>query len=518
MENKFMRGLREADNRTLTENGATTYKSTLSGLMDLFATGAAYRNRSEEDCIMLFKKAYDEDPVYALKCLFYLHDIREGQGERRFFKVVYRWLIKYDIEAARRNLIYIPFFGRWDNLIYICYQTKLWDDCLNIIRKQLALDMANLDTGSNYGISLLSKWMPSINTSSKKTKAVGNEIRKALDLTPRQYRKTLSILRERINVLERLMSAGEWDKIEFDKIPSKAGFKYRNAFARHDIERMKANKEVVSYKDFMSDKDTKVNAKDLYPYEVVAQAYNLTKDRNYWPWRQSVEIDSVQRDVVDKYWDNLKDYFNSCEFDGLCVIDTSGSMWGSEGSAPINVAITIGLYCAEKARGPFAGYYISFSSHPQLIHTTGIDFVDKVERIYKTNLCENTDIEATFDMLLKTAIKNNCKQEDIPSSLIIVSDMQFDSARGYYGRNADVRSLMENIERKWNAYGYKMPRLYFWQVDARNTGGNIPMQLKDGVTFISGFSPSLFQQIMSGKTAEEFVFDILNSERYAVIK
>ena len=516
MENKFMNGLRKVNNYTLTENGAVTYSSTLSALMDLFATGAAYRSRSEADCILLFKKAYEENPMYALKCLFYLHDVRGGQGERRFFKVVYRWLIDYDIIAAKRNLKYIPEYSRWDNMIYICYKTKLWNDCVEIIKKQLMLDIEGINAGENYGVSLLGKWMPSINTSSAHTKEVANELRSALGFSPKQYRKTLSVLRERINVLERLMSAGKWDEIEFDKIPSKAGFKYRNAFARHDVERMKSEKQVVSYKDFIADKDTKVNAKDLYPYEVVAKAYSLTNN-GYWWDRSSPRIDPTERNAINKYWDNLTDYFNGCAFDGLCVIDTSGSMWGSEGSAPINVAISLGLYCAEHARGPFANHYISFSSRPQLIETDGVDFVDKVERIYKTNLCENTNIEATFDMLLYTALQNKCKQEDLPSAIIIVSDMQFDSARGYYGRGSDNRTLMENIERQWNASGYKMPRLYFWQVDARSHGGNIPMQLKDGITFISGFSPTLFQQIMTGKSAEDFVFDILNSERYAVI-
>ena len=329
-------------------------------------------------------------------------------------------------------------------------------------------------------------------------------------MTHKQYRKTLSVLRERINVLERLMSAGKWDEIEFDKIPSKAGMIYRNAFARRDIIKAK-------YEAFAKDEKTKVNAKTLYPYEVVHQAYDLTSS---WRWRTTA-LDDTERLMLNKYWDNLADYFNGATLNALAVVDTSGSMtWGGSSSVhPIDVAISLGLYCAERAKGPFAGHYVSFSSRPQLIETDGVDFCDKVQRIYRTNLCENTNIEATFDMLLDTAIKNHCSQDDLPESLVIISDMEFDSARGRYysyDERPEYGTLMERIERKWNAHGYKMPKLVYWNVDARHD--NIPMTVKDGVSFVSGFSPVLFEQIMKGKTAFDLMFDKLDSERYACIK
>ena len=306
------------------------------------------------------------------------------------------------------------------------------------------------------------------------------------------------------------MSAGKWDEIEFDKIPSKAGMIYRNAFARRDIIKAK-------YEAFAKDEKTKVNAKTLYPYEVVHQAYDLTSS---WRWRTTA-LDDTERLMLNKYWDNLADYFNGATLNALAVVDTSGSMtWGGSSSVhPIDVAISLGLYCAERAKGPFAGHYVSFSSRPQLIETDGVDFCDKVQRIYRTNLCENTNIEATFDMLLDTAIKNHCSQDDLPESLVIISDMEFDSARGRYysyGERSEHGTLMERIEHKWNAHGYKMPKLVYWNVDARHD--NIPMTVKDGVSFVSGFSPVLFEQIMKGKTAFDLMFDKLDSERYACIK
>jgi hypothetical protein len=495
----LLNGMKNATNYTYTENGALTHKSTMSSLLDLFAMGAAYRTRSDEDCIFLFKKAFDEDEVHALKCLFYLRDVRGGQGERRFFRVVTRWLADHQTEAMRRNLEFVPEFGRWDDL-YEFIGTKLEENAFELMRKQLMLDVQCKTP------SLLAKWLKSENTSSSKSRELANKTRQAFHMNHKEYRKTLSVLRERIKVLERLMSENRWDEIEFDKIPSKAGLVYRNAFARRDMIKAK-------YEHFVKDEKTTVNAGTLYPYEVVAKAYNLT-NAGYYYWNRKTDIDPVERAAINKYWANLKDYFNGCTLDALCMIDTSGSMWGSEASAPINVAISIGLYAAERARGPFAGHYISFSSRPQLIETAGIDFVDKVQRIYSTNLCENTNIEASFDMVLHTAINNNCTQADLPKSIIVVSDMEFDAQRGYYGsRNG---TLMENIERKWNQAGYKMPNLVYWNVQARQN--NIPMTVKDGISYVSGFSPVIFEQIMKGKTAFDLMLDKLDSERYACIK
>ena len=508
--NKMLNGMKKVSNFTRTENGALAHSSSLSGLLDLFGMGAAYRTRSDADCIVLFQKAFAEDPIHALKCLFYLRDIRGGQGERRFFRVVTKWLAAHETEAMQRNLKYVPEFGRWDDL-YVFIGTKLEREAFQMMEEQIKLDLTCKTP------SLLAKWLKSENTSSEESRMLANKTRAAFGLNHRQYRKMLSALRARINVVERLMSAGKWDEIEFDKIPSKAGFIYRNAFARHDIERMKSEKLVRTYEDFMKDEKTTVNAKDLYPYEVVAKAYNLTRN-DYDGWDHSSNFytgTSVERNAINKYWDNLKDYFNGCSFNGLCMCDTSGSMWSENASAPINVAISIALYCAERGKGPFANHYISFSSRPQLIETVGIDFCDKVQRIYKTNLCENTNIEAAFDMLLNTAIRNQCAQEDIPQNIIVVTDMEFDAARGRY-HNDDSSTLMENIEKKWNAAGYKIPSLIFWNVEARQD--NIPMQVKNGISYVSGFSTVLFEQIMKGKTAYDLMYDKLDSDRYSCIK
>ncbi len=506
---KYLNKLIDENNYSLTENGGITHKTSKSYLLDMFAMGAAMRNRSNEDIILLFKNAFEENPIYALKCLFYIRDIRGGQGERRFFRLCIKWLANNYPEVICKNIPNIPFYGRYDDLYELVYtpvENYMWD----FMRKQLALD------NQTKTPSLLAKWMKSENASSYDTKKLGRITRIAMKMTSRQYRKTLSILRERINVLERLMSAGEWDKIEFDKIPSKAGFVYRNAFARHDIERIKNQ----SYSEFIKDKSTTVNAKDLYPYEIVKKAVDLTKYKYFWnePDPDKV-IDPIEREAINKYWNNYLATLKDFKFNGIAVIDTSASMIGT----PMHVAISLGMCCAEKNKGIFHKYYISFSSHPQLVKIEGIDFVDQVRRIYETNICENTNIEATFDQLLKIACSSHCNQDEIPENIIIISDMEFDVATGcynYWKKDPDIISkdnistVMEEIAKKWEKHGYKLPNLIFWNVDARQN--NIPM-LGSNVSFVSGMSPSIYQTIISNKSGYDLMMEILNSERYEAI-
>lgn len=517
MANKFMNGLKNESNYTYTENGALTYKSTLDGLLDLFALGGAYRTRSDADVINLFMKAFAEDEVHALKCLFYLRDARGGQGERRFFRVVAKWLAREHTDAMKRNLQYVPEFGRWDDL-YVFVGTPLEKDAFKLMYDQLALDV------SCKTPSLLAKWLKSENTSSRDSRALADKTRRYFGMNHKEYRKTLSILRERIRVLERLMSAGRWDEIEFDKIPSRAGMIYKNAFARHDIERMKSEKDIQSYEDFAKDKNTKVNAKALYPYEVVKEAMAFGQWGYYFSSngrRKSQALDDTERLMVNKYWENLADYFQGCTFNGICVADTSGSMYGD----PLAVALSIAMYCAERNKGDFANHFFTFSNDPTFVEIEGVDFVDKINRMVRSDWGMSTNVEAVFDKMLSIAKQNHCSQDEIPASVIIISDMEFnDCVRGGtrsgsrwagYGGQVANETLFETIEKRWNAAGYKMPNLVFWNVQARQD--NIPMRVSGHVSYVSGFSPVIFEQVLKGVTAYDLMFDKLDSERYACI-
>lgn len=501
MTNNLLNAMKNATNYTFTENGGITHKTTNSDLLDMFAMGAAMRNRSDEDVILMFKKAFVENAELAMKMLFYIRDVRGGQGERRFFRVIMKWAASNSDtrESVRKNIQYFPEFGRWDDLYTLC-DTALEKDAFNFMKSQLALDVECKTP------SLLAKWLKSENASSLETRRLANKTRAFLGMTHKEYRKVLSVLRARINVLEVLMSANRWDEIEFDKIPSKAGLIYKNAFARRDIIKAK-------YEKFAKDETTKVNAGTLYPYEVVEKAIQLMG--GYYSYNRKVALDNTDRLMINKYWDNLTDYFSDAKLDALCMIDTSGSMSGT----PINVATALGMYCAERNKGPWHNHYISFASHPQLIETDGVDFCDKVNRIVRTNLCDNTNIEAAFDMILRTAKINKLKQSDIPEYLIIISDMEFDYAQGYgrynnFTKNS-AETTMETIARHWEESGYKLPKIIYWNVDARQP--NIPMIGNHMVSYVSGFSPSIFKSIITGKTGWDLMIDAINNERYACI-
>lgn len=503
--NSFMENLTNATNYTRTENGALAHKSTRSLVYDMFALGGAYRTRTVNDTILLFKNAIEENAELAMKCLFYLSDCRGGQGERRLFRICYGWLANEYPEIALKNLELIPEYRRWDDVIYSTLGTKIETQALDFIKGQLALDI------TCKAPSLLAKWLPSENASSKQTRKAAETVRRHFKMTHKEYRKTLSTLRARINVLERLMSANRWEEIEFDKIPSKAGLIYKNAFARRDLIAKK-------FETFAKSKDTKVNAKVLYPYEVVSQA---TKHFGYYGWNNNVS--DVDRAMIEKYWENIPDYLNGNPCKLMCVVDTSGSMRGSTADAPINVAISLGMYCAERIGGPFHGHYISFASRPQLIKVQGTDFVDKVERIYKTNLCDNTNLEAVFDLLFNIAKDPSTNKDDIPETIVVISDMEIDSGTGSYWANRcggrtwskeHAQTEMEHIRSKWEAAGLKMPKLVYWNVEARN---NTILDGGKDVTFVSGCSPVIFEQVITGVTGYDLMLKKLLSERYAAV-
>lgn len=416
------------------------------------------------------------------------------QGERRFFRVCLNWLANNYPEIVEKNLKNIPEFGRWDDL-YCLIDTPIETKMFDFMYKQASLDI------NSKTPSLLGKWLKSENTSSIKSKILGRKTAKAFGLTPKQYRKILVHLRKKINVLEVLMSANEWDKIEFDKIPSRAGLKYRNAFAVRDVIKKK-------YESFIKDKNTKVNASTLYPADVVEKVI----DKGYFYGI----ISEIERLTLNKYWDNLEDYFNNSVFNGIAVVDTSASMI----SKPMSVAISLGLYCAEKCSkdSPFYNHYITFSREAKLIETEGVDFVDKVIRIMKQNLCENTNINSVFDLILKTSLKHGLRSEDLPENIIIISDMEFDRcamSSPYNYNYFEPQTEMEKIKQNFELYGYKMPKLIFWNVDARTD--NIPMKDENGITFVSGYSPIVFDMIMKGKTGQDLMLEKLNSKRYSVI-
>lgn len=357
---------------------------------------------------------------------------------------------------------------------------------------------------NNY---MIFKWLPSENTSSKETIAKARKIREYLGITSRQYRKMLSYGREKERVLERLMSQGRFDEIEFDKIPSRAGLIYRNAFARRDLIKAK-------YEAYAKDTTAKMNAATLYPHEIAHQAFAA----NY----ESYE--STNRLMLQKAWDNLPNYYGDNIENGIAVVDVSGSMSGT----PMEAAVSLGAYIADKAHGPFANHFITFSGNPALVKFEGVDITDKLCRCVRADWGMSTNVEAVFDMLLNTAMKQNVKPEDMPNRVYIFSDMEFDQCvtsgpvdTSRWSNNFDylvdsrgINTLFESMKAKWARCGYKMPDCVFWNLNARSQ--NIPA-IGEGFSYVSGFSPTMISCILGGKDGLDLVLEKLDSERYAQI-
>lgn len=498
MGNKFIQSLEEQESITRTENGATAYNTTLLYAYDLFALGGAYRSRTDEEVINLFGKAYNEDADVALKTLFYLRDVRGGQGERRFFRVAMKWLCQKHVFVAMNLLQFIPFFGRYDDLWECSYGTEAFPIAVNIISITLQNDLDAYEKGEP--VTLLAKWLPSENASSKHTKAMAKVITEALGVTRKDYRKTLSKLRERIKVVERLMSQGRWDEIKFEEVPSRAGMKYAAAFSRREMIK-------EQYRKFIESDDTKVHADVLYPYDIIRQIkLNEYWDRRTYKSHYSLDAD-VDRDVINKYWNNLPDYFNGKENSMLCIVDTSGSMQSGGNPQPTDVANGLAIYAAEHNKGEFANQFITFSSNPHFVKfTEDMDVIDKQLLIRSKEEVADTDLLRTFELLRSIALENDCAN-DLPESLVVISDMQIDCSSNFRSTREAVTEMAK--ERAiWESYGLKMPKLVYWNADARN---NIFLEdCGPDITFVSGCSPIIFKSLLSGKTGLDVFLSLIH--------
>lgn len=488
MENNFLKALKSETNIGITENGAIVNATTNSHIVDYFATFGAMRNSNDGDVITTFNKAFCENPEYAIKLLFYFRDIRGGVGERKIFKTILQLLAKNRPEIIKNNLEIIPEFGRWDDL-FCLLGTPLEEDVIKLITTQLEKDLKSDNP------SLLAKWMPSINTSSKNTRKLAFKFMKKLGYNAKTYRKVLSKIREKLDLVETKITKKKYKKIDYSKIPSKAGLKYKTAFYRNDLEK---------YTEFIkavNNGEVKINAKTLFPYEIVKKALF----GNY----QDEEL------ALNAFWKNLPDYGNGKNINAIAVVDTSSSMTDCN-YLPITSAIALGIYFAERNKGPFANHFISFASRPQLIEIHGSNIVEKAKNIFYKSLVDNTNIEAVFNLLLDTAIKNKTPQSDMPERVVVISDMQFDCQ--ICGEDDTVK-LFDSIKTKWAKTGYKYPKLIFWNVNA--TPATFPMTIDDaGVQFVSGHSPVIFESILTDKflSPMEIITNIVTKERYANIK
>ena len=495
---------KELDNRSITENGAVGYSTSGSCLLDLNYQVSSLRNASTDTIERLFEKAFYENPTYAVKWLFFARDVRGGLGERRLFRICYRRLADLNINLFKANLTNIAVYGRYDDLIHLLGirpETDEW--IIKIIEAQLTLDMERLK--SNKKISLLAKWLPSANASSKKTKETARFIRTGLGLSSKDYRRILSMLRKHIGVLERKLCANEWENVDYERVPSLANLKYRNAFMRHDPERRAA------YLDSLSKGKSRMNMKVANPVDVVSRYMSSGI------FRHSVRSHDKTLELA---WDNLKDVNVS---DTLVVADGSGSMFTkvNKTTTALDVANALAIYTSEHNNGIYKNKYITFSSEPQFVEFKSNDSLQhKLKIALEHNECSNTDIEKVFRLILFVAVQNQIPQEEMIKNVLIISDMEFDKAQTW-GRghpNPLTPRLFDHIKELYEEKGYKLPKLIFWNVNSRTK--TIPMIENElGVTLVSGFSQNVLRMVMSNKyDPYEVLIEQITNPRYDMVR
>lgn len=502
----FMNAIKNELNKakTLTENGALAYASSGKELLDFNFHISNLRDMDEDEVAKAFFKAlYEEGPVVAIKYLFYVGDVREGLGERRTFRLVFNKLAVYYPELIAPLVKLIPEYHRWDYLVDLCvycHSSEVSTEAFVLIQTQLKKDIE--DALHDEPISLLAKWLPSENTSSKKTRFKAKVMAQALGYSPRIYRKILSKLRKHLDVVEQKMSAKQWEEIDYNAVPSQANLKYKNAFLRNDEERRREYLRKLQ----RGESDVKINAGTLYPHQIVGKYMDVA---DYYYASECAELDPA----LEELWKALP---NLSLENTLVVRDGSGSMFDN-GRIPIYVATALAIYMAEHNTGVWKDKYITFSSNPRIVDQSMVKTLkDKVTMALKYHEISNTDIYKTMMLILDTAVNNNLTQDQMPKNIVICSDMQFDSRFSGYNE-----TLFESIQREFKEHGYLLPRIIFWNLAAdRNRSNTVPIQQNDlGMVLMSGFSLQLLKMVMSNSIDPyQALLDEINTDRYKPVE
>ena len=388
--------MREESKWTKTENGADAKNTTDSALLDMFATIGSMRNRSEDEIIQKFELAFQEDPLGAMRCLFWVRDCRGGAGERRVFRVLLPYIAQKHYEELYRNLELIPEYGRWDDF-YALIGTPMEEQFWPFISWKLFRDIKEMEAGRPC--SLLAKWLKKADASSPNTRKLGIYTAKMLGMSVYDYKRLCVKLRRYIDVVEQRMSANEWDTINYPAVPSRAMMNYRKAFARHDEERFN------EYLNKVQSGEQKINSATLYPYDIVEKILYRHEDSK----------------ALEAQWDNLPDYVDG-DVNAVVMADVSGSMSGR----PLATSIGLAMYFAERNKGAYHNLFMTFSQNPQFVEIKGNNITQKINFISKAEWGMNTDLEKALLKILDVAIENHCSQEEMPKSLIIISDMEID--------------------------------------------------------------------------------------------
>lgn len=434
----------------INSKGGLYYSTTFNANLDVFSMASRYMPYVKLE--KLFNNAYNENKEILAANILYSLDIRGGKGERRVFKTFFRLMCKKDKDLATNILKLIPELGRYD-YIFEAYNTPIWEDALAMVKKQLDEDLKSNNP------SLLAKWMPSLRTHNVNNQFAKN-LAYQLGLSEKEYRKALSKLRTKIDVIEKRITNKDFT-FEYEHVPAKALKNYNNLFMENDKERF------IEYINSVSKGTSKINTKGLAPYELVKAIMNNNMDNN----------------LINQMWANLDNYFDGSHSNVLVVADTSGSMT-RYGYLPISAAIGLAIYAAQKNTGIFHNRFINFSTNPTFQQLSGNTLSEIIKSINYDNWCNSTNIDKAIKMILEATKKS---KEDCPSHLVIISDMEFDSC-------TDKKTNYQKWKELYQENGLEMPKIVFWNV-AGNIKGIPTTKNENDVALVSGFSPTIFKRL-----------------------
>ena len=445
------------NNTIINTKGGEYFSTSYNANLDLFTKVSRFNY--DDEIIDLFIKARVEDKSLALANLLYLLDIRNGKGERRVFKIIFRYLcLNYKDDA----LIVLPFISKLGRYDYILegIDSLIEDEVISLIKKQLNEDL-NSDS-----VSLLGKWLPSLRCHNKNN-LLAKRLVKLLGISEKEYRNILKVLRDKINIVESKLTNCDYENINYELVPSKAILKYSEAFNINDKERF------TNYKSDVLNSKKSINTKGLYCYEII---------------RKLINSYNADLEVLDALWKNQKD-IDCGDSDTLVVADTSGSM-GCYNYLPLSTSIGLAIYFAERNKGLFKNSFITFSNKPVIQEIKGDTIYERFISLKEINE-SYTDIDKTFELILDTLIKNNGSQFDLPKNILIISDMEFD--RGIYSKNS---TNFEGWKKAFNSAGFDLPNIIFWNVAGYIKG--LPVtSLTDNVSMISGFSQNILENLFT---------------------
>lgn len=522
------------------------------------------------------EKSYAEDKLLTLKLLFYMRDIRGGQGLRDAFKIGFKHLLFKEIENKNEfELLHflklVGHYGRFDDLLFFLDLNDVVDEFIinSIIKPQLENDLAvanlvkvEIENGadleeavgkvlSEHGkdLTLLAKWLPSNNASSKKTKYLARKIARTLGLSNKEYQKTLVTIRKVLNLVETKLSERKFDEVDYSKVPSKAMKKYKKAFENRDgvrykgyletLTRQLANPNEVSSEEVK----VKVNTQALLPHEIVGEFVSLITQKFYSTPNKGemvrlnsiktyMETEKEQESKLAKaqwvsYVNDLREKFNDLP-SFIPVLDASGSMSMSSSlgkSNPFEFATTLSIMLSELNNEYWKNKILTFSKSSKFIDIG--ESTDIFERF--VNLMANrvpalsTDLGKSFDEVLDHAVKNNIPVEDMPKALVVLTDMNFNGEvhsfiEGYGYGSLSLETYINSYKEKFEEKGYTLPQVIVWNLTNDTTSYSIE-GLEQGITTVSGYSLKNLDSILTSNidSPMKSMLRVLNSEKYSLV-